>query len=394
MRDRALEDPSARVGALSRRQEEIAMILVRLLRPTVLLLLVLLSTMPLSAAASRAADPAPSATPTSPKPKRAAPLPARPVPAAGQPTPAPALTAPGERFEALLHLLHDADSVVVTRVTTRRRPMEPRPAAPPGAENDVRGSAPDRSAARPDSMRPAPAKRGPEIPSESRPGRAWAERVAAALRSGSFSPDLRCRLSGSRGDGPNPVLVLVRAYRGDRQILAEVRFAQRCVTVGDPALGYGSIDLAAAAGPLLDLVREALPQDSVLQHLVLPPATPQPGPPPAVNDKIVVAPPTDGARPAFGEYVYVEELPEAVEKVQPPPRDYPGAIVEGIVMVQALVGEDGLVKDTRVVKSIPTLDAEAVACVRKWRFKPAMSHGKPIAVWVAVPVKFTNAPGK
>jgi protein TonB len=108
------------------------------------------------------------------------------------------------------------------------------------------------------------------------------------------------------------------------------------------------------------------------------------------GQQIVVAPPTEEELPKFGEYVYVEELPEAIHKEAP---QYPDlareASVDGTVMVQALVGKDGRVKDTRVVKSIPMLDAAAVAAVRQWVFKPALSNNKPVAVWVAVPVKFT-----
>ena len=98
----------------------------------------------------------------------------------------------------------------------------------------------------------------------------------------------------------------------------------------------------------------------------------------------------DDSLPRFGEYVYVEELPEAVHKVAP---DYPEwarkAGVQGTVMIQALVGKDGRILDTRIVRSIPDLDDYAVAAVKQWRFKPALSKGKPVAVWVAVPVKFT-----
>jgi TonB family protein len=94
--------------------------------------------------------------------------------------------------------------------------------------------------------------------------------------------------------------------------------------------------------------------------------------------------------PAFGEYVYVEELPEAVTKVAPVyPDEARKARLSGQVVIQALVGTDGAVHDTRVVKSVPGLDDAAVACVRQWRFKPALSRGDPVAVWVAVPVKFT-----
>ena len=105
---------------------------------------------------------------------------------------------------------------------------------------------------------------------------------------------------------------------------------------------------------------------------------------------LVVAPPDEDALPKFGEYVYVEELPEAVTKVQP---IYPDlareAGVDGTVLVQALVGKDGKVKDTKVVKSIPMLDKNAADAVKQWVFKPALSNNKPVAVWVAVPVKFS-----
>ncbi|MBI5170362.1 MAG: energy transducer TonB [Candidatus Eisenbacteria bacterium] len=100
---------------------------------------------------------------------------------------------------------------------------------------------------------------------------------------------------------------------------------------------------------------------------------------------------SDGERdPAFGEYVYVEELPEALYKVAPSyPEDARRANVDGTVMVQVLIGKDGHVKDMRVTKSIPMLDDAAMRAVRQWTFVPATSKGKPVAVWVAVPVKFS-----
>ncbi len=106
--------------------------------------------------------------------------------------------------------------------------------------------------------------------------------------------------------------------------------------------------------------------------------------------EIVVQPPSEDELPRFGEYVYVEELPEAITKVQPLYPDLAReAGVDGQVMVQALVGKDGRVKDTKVVKSIPMLDEAAIAAVKQWVFKPALSNNKPVAVWVAVPVRFS-----
>jgi protein TonB len=108
------------------------------------------------------------------------------------------------------------------------------------------------------------------------------------------------------------------------------------------------------------------------------------------NGDIVVAPPSDDEMPKFGDYVYYEEFPEAVTRTAPVYPDIAReAGVDGTVMVQALVGKDGKVHDVRVAKSIPMLDAAAVAAVRQWVFKPALSNNKPVAVWVAVPVKFS-----
>ena len=113
---------------------------------------------------------------------------------------------------------------------------------------------------------------------------------------------------------------------------------------------------------------------------------------PSVKDEPGPKPPREAPSselPPFGEYVYVEELPEAIEKVQPIYPDVAGGI-EGTVMIQARVLKDGTVGDTKVVKSIPELDAAAVEAVRQWRFKPATTGGQPVAVWVAVPIKFSR----
>ena len=105
---------------------------------------------------------------------------------------------------------------------------------------------------------------------------------------------------------------------------------------------------------------------------------------------VLVSPTPESDRlPELGEYVAVDELPEAVTKFPPEYPEGSHTSVEGTVLIQALVGKDGRVKDTRVIKSIPLLDEAAVAAVRKWVFKPAMSSGKPVAVWVAVPISFS-----
>ena len=131
--------------------------------------------------------------------------------------------------------------------------------------------------------------------------------------------------------------------------------------------------------------------------------TPTPAPAPA-EGKTTIAPfpvPGDASPeatlrwktlnlPKFGDFVYVSELPEAVERVAP---EYPKLArdrgVQGIVMIQALVLPDGSVAETWVIHSIPELDTAAARAVQKWRFKPAKTAEGPTAVWIAVPVKFS-----
>ncbi len=112
--------------------------------------------------------------------------------------------------------------------------------------------------------------------------------------------------------------------------------------------------------------------------------------PAAGRDRSGSPPPPPPAPADVGGETYVEELPEAITKVQPV---IPSTILRPIdetVLVQTLVGTDGRIKDARVVKSVPMLDDAALAAARQWVFKPAMSNGKPVEVWVAIPVRFKN----
>jgi len=143
---------------------------------------------------------------------------------------------------------------------------------------------------------------------------------------------------------------------------------------------------AAAPVPVPDA--QAPPEQQIATQDQLAASTP--GTSTEGNDQIVVAPPEEDALPKLGDYVYVEELPEAITKVNPVYPDMAReANVDGTVLVQALVGKDGKVKDTKVVKTDSAMLNDAAAnAVKQWIFKPALSNNKPVAVWVAVPVRF------
>lgn len=90
------------------------------------------------------------------------------------------------------------------------------------------------------------------------------------------------------------------------------------------------------------------------------------------------------------EEMWAPRVPEALERVAPAyPEAARRAHVQGTVIVQALIGKDGLVRDCRILHSVPGLDEAAMDAVRQWRFKPIGTNGEPVATWVPVPVKFT-----
>jgi protein TonB len=51
----------------------------------------------------------------------------------------------------------------------------------------------------------------------------------------------------------------------------------------------------------------------------------------------------------------------------------------GIVILEAVIGEDGHVRDVRVLRSVPLLDDAAVRAVRQWQFAPTLLNGQPVA---------------
>ena len=63
--------------------------------------------------------------------------------------------------------------------------------------------------------------------------------------------------------------------------------------------------------------------------------------------------------------------------------------VTGTVVVRLTIGADGLVKDARIIKSIPLLDQATLDAVRQWTFTPGTVDGKPVEVESAVTVNFT-----
>jgi len=215
-------------------------------------------------------------------------------------------------------------------------------------------------------------------------GHEWAQHFVQALGGGAYHA-----LPASEAPAWHPDS-LASAERievrpaGDHATTVEVYPGRRAAIVTSGGKPRAYVEVSQVMDRLLELAVQALPRDpSVRQHAEVAKRS-------SISAEDLRKLPVTDLPPKFGEYVYVEDLPEAITKVPPAyPDDAIRARIQGTVLVQALVGADGHVKDTRVTKSIPRLDDAAVACVRQWIFKPALSKGRPVAVWVAVPVKFT-----
>ena len=81
--------------------------------------------------------------------------------------------------------------------------------------------------------------------------------------------------------------------------------------------------------------------------------------------------------------------------VNVPPR-YPDdavqAKVQGVVVLDVVVGADGVPTDVQVSKGVPMLDAAAIEAVRQWRYEPTLMNGAPVPVAMTVNVNFTLDP--
>jgi protein TonB len=83
----------------------------------------------------------------------------------------------------------------------------------------------------------------------------------------------------------------------------------------------------------------------------------------------------------------------APKRIVATPPVYPlvaiNARIEGEVLLEAVIDEQGRVSSVRVTKSQPLLDAAAVDAVRTWRYTPTLLNGVPVSVLMTVKVTFS-----
>jgi protein TonB len=62
--------------------------------------------------------------------------------------------------------------------------------------------------------------------------------------------------------------------------------------------------------------------------------------------------------------------------------------VEGAVVLDVLVGEDGNVHGVQVTSGQPLLAKAAASAVRQWRYQPFQLNGKPVALHNQITIQF------
>jgi len=97
-----------------------------------------------------------------------------------------------------------------------------------------------------------------------------------------------------------------------------------------------------------------------------------------------------------------QEKPDAESQIEPgrilsqPPPVYPKEArkkhIEGVVVLRADIGVDGIVQKLEVVSGDPVLVPAALDAVRKWRYSPALLNGKPVSVTTTLHVTFKLNP--
>lgn len=109
--------------------------------------------------------------------------------------------------------------------------------------------------------------------------------------------------------------------------------------------------------------------------LIVPP--PRPVPPPTVEPRTPVR-----IGPGLISPVKTRHVPPVYPPLALASR------TQGTVILEAVIAENGRVRDVRVLRSIPVLDQAAVEAVRQWEFTPTKLYGEPVPIVMTVTVNF------
>ena len=90
------------------------------------------------------------------------------------------------------------------------------------------------------------------------------------------------------------------------------------------------------------------------------------------------------------DFVEVNRQPTVIHRVSPKyPKNAMDNGIEGTVWLNCLIGGDGKVKETAVLRYDQKVFVQpSIDAVMKWEFVPAQLHGRPVKVWASIPFRF------
>lgn len=112
-------------------------------------------------------------------------------------------------------------------------------------------------------------------------------------------------------------------------------------------------------------------------------------------DRVIAAPPIVATPPPVAQGpvrvgTHSIRTPVKTRDVRPVyPRMAQEARIEGVVIIEATIGETGQVSNARVLRGVPLLEQAAIDAVRQWEFTPSMLNGVAVPVIMTVTVTFT-----
>ena len=115
-------------------------------------------------------------------------------------------------------------------------------------------------------------------------------------------------------------------------------------------------------------------------------------------DEAIFVPPADAAPPkprrinisggvTVSGGVMAKLILKKVDPVYPPIAKAAG--IQGMVVLQAMIGQDGRVENLRVISGPAMLQQSAIDAVKTWRYSPYQLNGEPVEVQTTVNVIFT-----
>jgi TonB family protein len=154
------------------------------------------------------------------------------------------------------------------------------------------------------------------------------------------------------------------------------------------AFGDGFDDLDDAV-PRVDLCAEAQPSDI---------AVASPGDTPAPTRLKVLTPPYDESdqtpkAPGAAQVSAGAMAGNILTKVTPVyPQAAKDAKIQGAVVLDAVIGKDGLIKSLKLVSGPEELTHSAWNAVSQWTYKPYLLNGEPTEVETTITVNYSLAP--